>query len=305
MLLLFKNKITAFAILILLSIAGLILMITNSSAQKNTASTDNIVVVKKHKYNNLMLAAKQFQAFQKVCTIFKEAGYKDMGLAMYASRNGEYLNLDEISKLDDITVTEYFRGTDYARYEEGQTWEPSFKTAEQKNAPETTFDCRMIPKRIAKAEIRTLNQHMLISNLANDENGLVNINVVNQPNLAQGYSKKKLPNNLTAEKIPNSNFECLSSPAILPCYFKDVPIHAGTNREVVLQSKVPAKGLSPMFDASSNMPVPILDVIEKDAYKTGDIVKIYEHVSVLVGKEIPNNKFEIPEFAKDYKVVKK
>jgi hypothetical protein len=305
MLLLFKNKIVAFALLILLSIAGLILMITNSNAQKNTASTDNIVVIKKHKYHNAALAAKQIQAYQKVCTIFKEAGYKDTGLAMYASREGEYLSLDEISKLDNITVTEYFRGTDYARYEEGQTWEPSFKTAEQKNAPETTFDCRMIPKRIAKTEIRTLNQHMLISNLGNDERGLVTINVISQPNLTQSYSKKKLPNNLTAEKIPNSNFECLSNPAILSCYFKDVPIHASTNREVVLQSKVPAKGLNPMFDASSDLPVPILNMIEKDVYKAGDIVKIYEHVSVVVGKEVSNNKFEIPEFAKDYKVVKK
>jgi hypothetical protein len=268
-----------------------------------TPLADNIVIVKKHKYDNPLIAAKQLQAFQRVCTMIKEAGYKESGQAVYAPRNGEYLTIDEIIKLDDITVTEYFKGTDYARYEEGQTWHPSFRTTEQKKAPETTFDCRMLPKRIANVEIRTLNQNILISNLANNELGLVTISTM--PKSVTGYKSKKIPSNLIAEKLSNSNSECLSNPALTSCYFKDIPVHQGTNREVVLQSKTPAKGLNPILDMTNNLPVPVLDVIEKDVYKAGDIAKIYENISVTVGKEISNNKFEVPEFAKNYKIINK
>jgi hypothetical protein len=268
-----------------------------------TPLADNIVIVKKHRYNNSLLAAKQLQAFQRVCTMIKEAGYKESGQAVYAPRNGEYLTIDEIIRLDDITVTEYFRGTDYARYEEGQTWHPSFRTTEQKNAPETTFDCRMLPKRIANVEIRTLNQNILISNLANNELGLVTINSI--PKSVTGYKSKKILSNLIAEKLSSSNLECLSNPALTSCFFKDIPVHQGTNREVVLQSKIPANGLNPMLDMTSNLPVPALDIIEKDVYKAGDMAKIYFNISVNVGKEISNNKFEIPEFAKNYKIVNK
>lgn len=194
-----------------------------------TPLADNIVIVKKHKYNIPLLAAKQFQAFQRVCTIFKEAGYKQSGQAVYAPRDGEYLSIDEIMKLDDITVTEYFRGTDYARYEEGQTWHPSFRTAEQKNAPETTFDCRLLPKRIANVEIRTINKNIHISNLANNELGLVTVTVNDTAKSIAGFRLKKIPPNVIAEKLPNTNLECLSNPAMIPCYYKDIPIHSGTN----------------------------------------------------------------------------
>ena len=299
----FKHKIFIFFILLLVSFVAILMTTTNSNAQKNMTSIDNIVVVKKYKYYDPVLAAKHFQAFQKVCTMVKEAGYKQSGQAVYTPRDGEYLTIDEIRKLDDITVTEYFRGTDYARYEEGQTWHPSFRTAEQINAPETTFDCRLLPKRVSKIEIRTSSENILVDNLANNEQGLVTINSV--PKSVNGYKLKNVPTNLVAEKLFNSNFECLSSPALLPCYFKDLPIHIGTNREVVLQSKIPEKGLNPMWDASSNLPVPVLDVIEKGVYKSGDIVKIYENVSIHVGKEISNNKFEIPNFAKNYKLLRK
>jgi hypothetical protein len=298
----FKHKIFIFFIL-LLSIVAILMTTTNSNAQKNLTSLDNIVVIKKYKYYDSDLASKHFQAFQKVCTMVKEAGYKQSGQAVYAPRDGEYLTIDEIRKLDDITVTEYFRGTDYARHEEGQTWHPSFLTTEQKNAPETTFDCRLLPKRVSKIEIHTTNENILVDNLANNEQGLVTINSV--PKSIRGYKLKNVPANLVAEKLFNSNFECLSSPALLPCYFKDLPIHIGTNREVVLQSKIPEKGLNPMWDASSNLPVPVLDVIEKGVYKSGDIVKIYENISIHVGKEISNNKFEIPNFAKNYKLLRK
>ena len=299
----YKNKIFVFILLISLSIVAILLTATNSNAQKNLTSLDNIVVIKKYKYYDSVLAAKHFKAFQKVCTMVKEAGYKQSGNAVYAPRDGEYLTIDEIRKLDDITVTEYFRGTDYARYEEGQTWHPSFRTAEQKNAPETTFDCRLLPKRVSKIEIRTSSENTLIDNLANNEQGLITINSVSK--LVRGYKQKNIQDNLVAEKLFNSNFECLSSPALVPCYFKDLPIHIGTNKEVVLQSKIPAKGFNPMWDASSNLPVPVLDVIEKGVFKSGDIVKIYENISVHVGKEIANNKFEIPDFAKNYKLLRK
>lgn len=264
---------------------------------------DNIIVIKKHKYNNVELATKHLQAFQKVCTMVKEAAYKESGQSIYAPREGEYLSISEISKLDNVIITEYFRGTDYARYEEGQTWHPSFRTTEQKNAPEKTFDCRLLPKRIANVEIRTLTNTIIVNNLANNEQGLVTVESV--PTGVKGYKLKKLANNLNPEKITNSNFECLSNPALPPCYFKDIPVHLGTNREVVLKSKIPAKGLNPMLDMTSNLPVPVLDVIEKDVYKAGDIAKIHENISVIVGKEISNNKFEIPDFAKNYKVISK
>lgn len=60
-----------------------------------------------------------------------------------------------------------------------------------------------------------------------------------------------------------------------------------------------------MLDMTNNLPVPVLDIIEKDVYKTGDTAKIYLNISVSVGKEISNNKFEIPGFAETYKIINK
>ncbi len=267
-----------------------------------SSEVDNIVVVKKHRYNNMQRSSMQIKAFQTLCNTHKIASYKQTRLPIYAPQAQDDLSMDDINRLDDITVTEYFSGTSYARYEEGQTWHPSFSTKEGEKVRDTEFYCRLVPKKIMNVEIRTPTHWIVISNLANNEQGQVTYEAV-KPGWLDRIPPKRPAKNLIPEKVPNSNFECLSRPGLGSCYLKDAPIHAGSNREVVLKTAIPARGENPMSDAMHDLPVPALNAI--GAFKQGDMAKVFDHVSTVVAKEIPLIRFELPQFAQSYKVIRK
>jgi hypothetical protein len=266
---------------------------------------DNIIVVKKHVYNDPQLAVQKTHAYQKQCTTIKEALYESTKHASAAPKNGDYLSLEEIAKLHNVTVTEYFRGSDYARYESGQTWDISFQNTEQNKLKDDEIYCRILPKQFTKGEIRTATQAITF-NKTDNEQGVVEVRQM-RSGLLEMIKPPVLAKDLVVQKVNNKNTECLSKPELLDCYFKDMPVHSGTKKLVVLESKRPAKGLNKMIDAFSNMTIPNLGAGFGDGtvFKADDFYKIYEHISVSVGKEISNNKFEIPEFAKSYKIVNK
>jgi hypothetical protein len=275
------------------------LLISTSAVAQPAVSApqaDNIVVVKKYRYNDPLRAALQIKAGQTICTDLKKAAYKETRNPIYAPQTQDNLSLDEIIQLQDITVTEYFSGTSYARYETGHSWEAAYSNIESDKVRDTEMYCRLVAKPTLKAEIRTPMLWLLVSNLANKEQGLATYESGNIP-------PKKPIKNLLPQKVPNSNFDCVSRPELASCFLKDSPIHAGTNREVVMQTKVPAKGDNPAVDAFNDLPVPLLQ--SQGSFKFGDVAKVYEHVSTVVAKEIALKIFELPPFAKDYKVVRK
>jgi hypothetical protein len=266
---------------------------------------DNIIIVKKHVYNDPQLTAQKTHAWQKQCTTMKEALYASTKQVSAATKNGDYLTLEEIEKLHNVTVTEYFKGNDYARYESGQTWDISFQNTEQNKLKDDEIYCRIVPKQFTKGEIRTATQAITFHKTDNEQ-GIVEVRQL-RPVLLEMIKSPVIAKDLVVQKVKNTNTECLSKPDLLDCYFKDIPVHAGTKKMVVLESKRPAKGLNKMIDAFGEMTIPNLGAGFGDgtAFKADDFYKIYENISVSVGKEISNNKFEIPEFAKSYKIVNK
>jgi hypothetical protein len=300
-----KNKTFAFAVFLLILIVAMTMTSMNSNAQKNTNTLNNIVVVKKHVYNDPKLTAQKTYAWQKQCTSAKEALYAATKQAAAAPKDGDYLSIDEITKLHNVTVTEYFRGNDYARYEVGQTWDVSFQNTEQNKLKDSEIYCRIIPKQFTKGEIRTAAQTITFHKTDNEQ-GVVEVRQM-RPGLLEMIKLPVLAKDLVVQKVKNANTECLSKPELSDCYFKDIPIHSGTKKVVVVESKRPAKGLNKSIDATADMTISNLGAGFGDGtvFKADDYYKVYENISVTVGKEISNSKFEIPDFAKDYKTVNK
>lgn len=300
-----KTKIMYAATLLTVLVVAILCFSTYAHAQKNTVLPDNVVIVKKHVYNDPSNTAQKTQHLQKICTTFKEAGYATSKDPSYAPKEGDYLSIEEILKHHKVTVTEYFSGTNYARYEEGQTWNSSVEQEERERLRETEFYCRMVPQKFTKGEIRTKTQLISFGKYGDKEG---NVTIHNRSEEASSFSKppKMLPN-LLPQKIRNSNIECLSRPDIPDCYLKDMPVHIGSKKAVTVETKRPARGASKLMDAMDDMVLPNWGAIVGDGVivKALDFLMIYENVSVSVGKEISNSKFEIPEFAKNYKMVKK
>jgi hypothetical protein len=301
--LIFKNKRLAFATSLLM--VALVLPMTNVHAETNFTLPDNIVVVKKHVYNDPELTAQKTHSWQKQCAKLKEGLYETTKHPSAAPKEADYLSLDKIRQLHDVTVTEYFRGNDYARYEVGQTWHVSFQNTEQEKLKEAEIYCRIVPKQFTQGEIRTANERISFHKTGNDP-GVVEMSQV-RPELMAIIKPPFLAKDLVAQKIRNGKAECLSKPELPDCYFKDIPIHPGTKKLVVAESKLPAKGLNKGMDAVLEMQIPNLlaGFGEGTIFKGSDYAKIYENISVTVGKEISNKQFELPDYAKDYKIIRK
>lgn len=300
-----KNKNILFTNLLLILLVAMMMSSRVSSAQKSGATQDNIIVFKKHVYNDPQLSAQKTHAWQKQCTKAKEVLFLSTKQESAAPKNGDYLSLDAISKLHSVTVTEYFRGKDYARYESGQTWDVSFQNTEQNKLKDSEIYCRIVPKQFTKGEIRTATQTIVFRKTEGDQ-GVVEVRQT-PPGLLDMIKTPVLAKDLVIQKVNNGSIECLSKPELTDCYLKDIPVHLGTKRVVVVESKRPAKGLNKSIDAIAEMTISNLGVGFGDGtvFKADDYYKVYENISVAVGKEIPNNKFEIPDFAKDYKIINK
>ncbi len=298
--LLLENKILALTVSLLL-----VMNIPNSHAEQSLTLVDIIVVVKKHVYNDPERTAQKTHAFQKQCTTAKEALYATTKHLSAAPKEGDYLSLEQIRQLHHVTVTEYFRGTDYARYEEGQTWDVSFQNNAQNKQKDEEFYCRIIPKKFTKGEIRTASESINFHQTGNDP-GVVELRKM-RPELLAMIKLPFMAKDLVMQKVKNSHVECLSKPDLPFCYLKEIPIHTGTKKVVVVESKHLAKGINKGADAIDEMVIGNLLAGFGDGtvFYAGDFAKIYENVSVAVGKEIPNKIFEIPDFAKGYQIIQK
>lgn len=294
-----KIKILAAAVIIICSMA-LWAAVGGKNASKNTNSVgDTIVVVKKYGYANPQRAATVWQAAQKICREFKQAAAESSGNPIYAPVVGDNLNIEDIIKLDDITVTEYFSGSNYARYEEGQTWHPSYNNKEMDKRADTEYYCRMIPKNIKLVTIVTNKENIEIS----EKDGQGSVLVTKKDASDQVISNLNIvPKDMLVYKIPNSSTECLTKQGLMACYFKDSPLHAATGREIILHDVIPESGQNPVWDSGNTTSIDNIVGRSNTGFVVNDIVKVYQFKSIQASKYSEIDKFKIPGFAKNYKI---
>jgi hypothetical protein len=298
--LILKHKSFAISFFLLLIVGASVLYGTNSIAQKIFTSSGNIVLVKKIVYNEPERAVDLISETQKYCTKLKEESYASTKLPSLAPSPDDYTNIDDIRKFQNVTVTEYFRGSSYAKYETGQEWLHSESQAIIKNPDE--FDCSLKINKFLRGEIRTPTQKITFSKYNNNQG---KIEIVNFPtNFFERIQIPKLPQNLETIKVDNSNIECSTNRESINCYYKDMPIHLGSKKLVILQTKLLEKGVNVMNDSILYSDVGLLRFATKPNVHVRDVVKIEKLDSFILGKDISDTKFDISTF-KDYKIIHK
>jgi hypothetical protein len=294
-----RNKILGFSALLFLTIATY--AASTSFLDGKAVGNDNIVLVRKHVFANPQRMAESVYAQQKQCLELKAIGYKESGLAHFAPLPEEkLLSLDEIVKLQNITVTEYFRGSNYAKHIKGSQLDTYLRQPNGQKRKQEEFDCRVLGTKINTIEIITDSKSISINNLANNGQGEViyyNRNSL-KPKTNSDFKARHFPKDLTATKVPNSTTECLTKPGLVKCYLKSIPVHSGTDREVDVHNFVPEKGQNPFHDSLMSLPVSV-------GFTGVDVFKIFELISVEIAKDVPNSVFEVPAWASAYKVITK
>jgi hypothetical protein len=299
-----KPKHIAISIFLLLIIGAAVLYGTNSVAQKLTL--DNIILVKKIVHHDPELTAQKIHSYQKMCTNFKEKAYETTKIASVAPKPEDYTSIDEIRKFQNVTETEYFSGNRYARYEIGQKLVLSESQSKPKSPDE--IDCSLKVEKYITGEIRTPNQFLQFSKTGNDQG---KINVANlKAGLFERIQMPTVPKNVETITLENTNFKCMQSIEIPKCYFKDMPIHVGTKKAVILQITTPQKGVSKLYDALNEMETKMETQTALAAFGDGTMYRGSDFValdrkfdSISIGKEIPESKFDMSMF-KDYKIIK-
>jgi hypothetical protein len=297
-----KPKTITISVALLLIIGTSVFYGTNSIAQKIFTTSDNIVLVKKIVYHDPELTAQKIHSYQKQCTKAKEALYETTKIASLAPKPEDYTSIDEIRKFQNVTETEYFSGNRYARYEIGQKLVLSESQSKLKSPDE--FDCSLKVEKYITGEIRTPNQSLHFSKTGNDQG---KINVANlKAGLFERIQIPTVPKNVETITLENTNFKCIQSIEIPKCFYKDMPIHVGTKKAVILQTTPPQKSVSKLYDAVSEMEMPnaLAGFGDGTVYRGGDFVASDRKFdSISIGKEIPESKFDMSMF-KDYKIIK-
>jgi hypothetical protein len=294
-------KTITISVVLLLIIGTSVFYGTNSIAQKKIFTTsDNIVLVKKIVYNEPEKAADFISEWQKYCTKLKEDSYASTKLPFLAPLPEDSTNIEEIKKFQNATVTEYFRGTSYAKYSVGQEWLHAESQSKIKNPDE--FDCALKINKFVKGEIRTPTQKIEFSKY-NDEQGKVEI--VNYPiGIYDRIQIPKLPPNLEIIKVGNANTECYTNKEAGKCYFKDLSVHGGTKKLVILQTNLLEKGINPMNDSILYGDPFLVKFASKPNVHIRDVSKIEKFESIEVGKEISEKIFDMSMF-KGFKIINK
>lgn len=296
-----KEKTITISVALLLIIGTSLFYGKNSIAQKISTTSDNIIIVRKIIHHDPELTAQKIHSYQKQCTKAKEALYETTKIATIAPKPEDYTSIDEIRKFQNVTETEYFSGNRYARYEIGQKLVLSEVQFKPKSPDE--FDCSLKVEKYITGEIRTPNQSLQFSKTGNDQG---KINVLNvRADLFEKIQIPAVPKNTETITLDNTNYKCIQSIEIPKCFFKDMPIHAGSKRAVILQKTTPKKGVSKLYDAISEMEIPnaLAGFGDGTVYRGGDFVASdHKFDSISIGKEIPESKFDLSTF-KDYKII--
>lgn len=297
-----KSKAITIAVFLLLIMGLLALFGTNSIAQKLFPTSDNIVLVKKIVYHDSELTTQKIHSWQQQCAKAKMALYESTKIASLAPRSEDNTSIDEIRKFQNVTETEYFSGNRYARYEMGQKL--LFSESQSKTKSPDDFDCSLKVEKYIAGEIRTPNQSIHFSKSGNDQG---KINVANlRAGLFERVQMPSAPRNSETITIENTNQKCIKNLENPKCFFKVMPIHSGSKKEIILQKIQLEEGISKMNDATNKIEIANLlgGFGDGAVFRASDfIASDHKFESISIGKEISESKFDMSMF-KDYKVIK-
>lgn len=274
------------------------LLTANTTSKLNP----NIAVVKKLKYANEEKTVQYLMQVQDLCLQTKIGLYQQRGIT-YSPNPKEKLPAEDIIKLLDVKIEEYFKNNKYAIIESGKNI--SFDHLINHNKIELdSFVCEFYAPAYFSIEIIHPDKRIISSwyediNAKNHE-GLNQINSI--PALLQKYKSKKaaIPFSKIVN-VKNTNYKCGWDSIAQSCYFTDFPIHPGTDRYVIVETGVPTLSLfKKPVDSNNNVAFNSFDML----YALDKLLTIQEHVSIVIGHNIADDKFEIPKVAKNFKTIR-
>jgi hypothetical protein len=261
----------------------------------------NITLVRKQK---LMFPAEtigNIMFLQNECTSGKVGYIKEVEKRDYVPTADEVLTPAQIEAYFNITIEEYFQGTDYAHIESGQTimgrGDDTFVSMKNGAMP-SSWNCAFKPYEYTKIDIRRKDKSIGVSSAYDDYPGSVEVNHIRKE--FQQTSTSWIPKGLlnTEYVVAGSNYKCRAHADPVGCYYSEMPVHQGTQKPVQLELRKPVAGskFEPKLEPERDKffaPYP-------GTMRGGKKPVIEEFVSMKVGEPISADKFEIPAFAKGY-----
>lgn len=296
----FNKKIIFGVTVLTVSIAAwAVTQIYKPSSLAGVDKSTNITLVRKQKlmYPTESIGVIMFS--QNDCLTSKIGYLKEVKKQGYVPSAEEVLTPAQIEPYFDVTIEEYFQGTDYARVESGRTilrakdpfvampvedpsaWNCAYKVVEYKDV-----------------QIRRLNKGIHVYTGRDGESGRVEVTHIppeNQekrmPWTTKGLQKIEID-------IPGSTYKCSLHVDTMGCYYRDMPVHLGTKQPIQLQWRVPPIGSK--FEVKLDHERDKRFEPYPGTMRGGGLPKIEEFVSMKVGEAISEDKFEIPAFAKSF-----
>ena len=237
---------------------------------------------------------------QNYCLIMKKGIYEQQG-KQYTASPEEALSRDQILTLfDNIKIEEYFKGTNYVRIESGKKIDFEKFIEDSKNTTDLDkFNCKFPVISYSILDIKRLDKNITIQ--TTNDGGTVE--VVDIPKASQKYLTKETPFEFVKIiDVNNSKYKCGLNDDLQFCYLKDMQVHHGSGQRVLVQVVAPMPGSKQdeKLDAERDA---LYDPFKGTARAAG-LPKIEENLSIIVGEEISDDKFEIPNFAKNFKTTK-
>ena len=266
------------------------------SAVGGSASA-NISLVKKQKLKYPSETAGVLMWGQAFCVDAKIALASTSGV-QYTPSSEEKLTREQIIALfDDVKIEEYFSGANYARIESGKkiNYQKFVDDTQDKSSFEK-FNCKFPIEQYTIINIEKIDKRIDIQ--TTKEGGLVE--VLDIAKELQKYRTKDTPfEPAKTIDVNNSKYKCdLAAIDMQACYLNGMQVHPGTGKFVIVQTVRPEPG-----SAKDDKLSPDQDRLYEEfrgTYRAAGQPKIEENISITVGEPIPNEKFEIPSFAKNF-----
>jgi hypothetical protein len=282
------------------SIAALMLFAATLFAATPASQSSNVSVVRQQKFKYPSESIGVLMHAQHFCVSLKKAAYEQMG-KQYTPPPSETLTARDITALFDIKVEEHFQGTDYARIDSGRRMDfKKFVDDTKSNADIEKLNCKIASTPFTIITIEKLDKHITIQ--TTKDGGQVEINEI--PKHLHQYRTVETPFEFVKVlDVNRSKYKCGLNENMQWCYLKDLQVHPGTGKRVVVQIIAPEPGSK--HDDPLNAERDAFYDPFKGTVRGAYLMMIEDNVSITVGEPIPADKFEIPDFAKNFKIIPK
>lgn len=263
-----------------------------------SSSSSNIAIVKKQKLKYPSETAGVLMWGQASCVEAKIALASTSGI-QYTPSPDEKLTREQIIALfDDVKIEEYFSGANYARIESGKkiSYQKFIDDTQDKSSFDK-FNCKFPVEQYTIINIEKINKRIDIQ--TTNDGGLVE--VLDIAKELQKYRTKDTSfEPAKTIDVNNSKYKCdLAEIDMQACYLNGMQVHPGSGKFIIVQVIRPEPG-SPKDDKLSPDQDRLYEQFQGTIRAAGQ-PKIEENISITVGEPVPDDKFEIPSFAKNFK----